>query len=266
MELLTIDHVEEAVVPLAYHLLKERQIAGASFVVVRAAAPKHELERTARNATGTGEGVTSTSAELRGRLEPLVYCRGFGYANVENKEVVDVHKTPFDCGSCARILTAIAALQLWQEDHVELDRDVNHHLPTGLHVDTNFPGPVTLSRLMTHTSGFSDAEATPSKGGKDDRNEDDLYYGPAPLASSSLTRHLKHHRQVRVSPPGTLYRDCEHNYLLIGALIEHCSHLPFQRYMAKRVLGPLSMTTIGTLPPGQQQGWARRPHQPTQPY
>eukprot|EP00959_Pyramimonas_sp_CCMP1952_P058536 1222327-Pyramimonas_sp.AAC.3 len=58
-------------------------------------------------------------------------------------------------------------------------------------------GPVTLSRLMTHTSGFSDAEATPSsKGGKDDRKDEELYYGPAPLASSSLTRHLKHHRQV----------------------------------------------------------------------
>eukprot|EP00976_Prorocentrum_cordatum_P079602 1183624-Prorocentrum_minimum.AAC.2 len=103
-----------------YLICSERcvQIAGASFVVVRAAAPKHELERLARNASGIGEGVTSTSAELRGRLEPLVYCRGFGCANVENKEVVDVHKTPFDCGSCARILTAIAALQLWQEDHV----------------------------------------------------------------------------------------------------------------------------------------------------
>jgi surfactin synthase thioesterase subunit len=55
-----------------------------------------------------------------------------------------------------------------------------------------------------------------------------------------------------VSPPGTLYRDCEHNYLLLGALIEHCSHMTFQRYMARNVLGPLSMTTIGVLPPPNQ--------------
>jgi hypothetical protein len=33
---------------------------------------------------------------------------------VEDSTVVDVRSTPFDCGSCARILTALAAMQLWQ--------------------------------------------------------------------------------------------------------------------------------------------------------
>jgi hypothetical protein len=117
-------------------------------VVVRAAAPKAELERIARNGGGGagwgGEGVTSTSAELRGRLEPLVYCRGFGYANVESNEVIDVHKTPFDCGSCARILTAIAALQLWQEDHVRLSWLPPKHLTSHL-------TPITLRTKKYNT-------------------------------------------------------------------------------------------------------------------
>ena len=95
------------------------QIAGAALVVVRAGAPRAEVERAAAQATGSGKAGDGTmdasaAAELRGRLEPLVWCRGYGLGRVEDSTVVNVNDTPFDCGSCARILTALASMQLWQ--------------------------------------------------------------------------------------------------------------------------------------------------------
>jgi hypothetical protein len=64
--------------------------------------------------------------------------------------------------------------------------------------------------------------------------QDSGVWGAAAVNSSSLTRHLRSNPLTRTSPTGTLYCDCEHNYLLIGSLIEHTSKLPFQRYMAAR--------------------------------
>ena len=64
--------------------------------------------------------------------------------------------------------------------------------------------------------------------------QDAAVWGAPALSGSSLTRHLRSNPLTRVSPTGTLYCDCEHNYLLVGSLIEHASKLPFQRYMAAR--------------------------------
>jgi CubicO group peptidase (beta-lactamase class C family) len=40
---------------------------------------------------------------------------------------------------------------------MELDVDVNEYLPPGLAVDNTCATPVTLARLLTHTSGYTDA-------------------------------------------------------------------------------------------------------------
>lgn len=213
----------------------------------------------------------------------------------------------------------------WQEETIELDVDVNEYLPPGLAVDDTCATPVTLARLLTHTSGFTEAEAedpsavdrsqtsspgvevrrspehrntspTKSEASSTDNmvrlslsllpcidpisvlmspqprpyartpqradatphcqrrrfpwvavrartvlrqrglgcEQDSGVWGAAAVNSSSLTRHLRSNPLTRVSPTGTLYCDCEHNYLLIGSLIEHTSKLPFQRYMAAR--------------------------------
>eukprot|EP00854_Cymbomonas_tetramitiformis_P014398 gene14398-17027_t len=62
-----------------------------------------------------------------------------------------------------------------QPSSVDLDRDVNQYLAKGLQVDNIFPAPMA-AKILAAT-------------------------------------HLP--RKVRVSPPGTLYRDSEYNYLLV---------------------------------------------------
>ncbi|KAK3260801.1 hypothetical protein CYMTET_30263 [Cymbomonas tetramitiformis] len=274
MEKLTVDAIEQAVTPLAYELLKKLQIAGAAVAVVRAATP-------------LPEGTTELSPQDQIQSEPLIYCRGYGFEDVENGEVINIHESPFDCGSCACILTAIGALELWQEDAVDLDRDVNQYLAKGLQVDNIFPAPVTLSRLLSHTSGYSDGGS--AKDGSQDSSGDALtsqgsgssrpgstcnahtsFAGSSEEESSRIsdtvvTRQLKANQQVRVSPPGTLYRDSEYNYLLIGSIIEQSSGMDYTQFVKERLLEPLQLNCTRSFLPGEAssntspQSSARRP-------
>ena len=63
--------------------------------------------------------------------------------------MADARATLFDLGSCARVVAAVGVLQLWQEEAVEMDRDVNEYLGRAVQIDPmkymlNAPGTKRL--------------------------------------------------------------------------------------------------------------------------
>ena len=53
----------------------------------------------------------------------ITYIKGYGFADRE-KRVPVTRKTMFRWASISKSLTAVAAMQLWERDQLELDRDV----------------------------------------------------------------------------------------------------------------------------------------------
>lgn len=76
----------------------------------------------------------------------LVWGRGFGYADVENKVVPDVH-TPYHLASLTKTFAATILLQLADEGQVGLDDPVAEY---GLELPSD--GVVTVRHLFSHTS------------------------------------------------------------------------------------------------------------------
>jgi CubicO group peptidase (beta-lactamase class C family) len=177
----------------------------------------------------------------------VFFAKGYGYSDLAKAAAVDPDKTVFRVGSVSKLFTATAVLQLAERGQVDLHTDVNRYLKT-FQVDENFPAPVTLANLLTHTGGFDDRAigiAARSPGGQ-----------------MPLGEYLAHSMPPRVRPPGEMYNYSSHGMALAGYIVETVSGQPFADYVEKNILGPLEMRRSSFLltgvPPGEiARGYAK---------
>ena len=166
----------------------------------------------------------------------LLFSKGYGYADLERRIPVTAGETLFRMGSVAKLFTATAAMQQVERRKLELDRDVNAYLRDFV-VDENYPQPVTLRHLLTHTAGFEQRGATAIF--VDDASK------LVPL-SESLRRHLP----ARIWPADgatTAPRAAYSNWgmALAGWMVELSSDIPFDDYVERNIFAPLGYMEIG---------------------
>src|SRR5262245_11127929 len=58
----------------------------------------------------------------------VLFAKGYGYSDVENKAPVTVDATLFRPGSISKLFTWTAVMQLVEQNKVDLDHDVNDYL------------------------------------------------------------------------------------------------------------------------------------------
>ncbi|MEM9942006.1 MAG: serine hydrolase, partial [Planctomycetota bacterium] len=79
--------------------------------------------------------------------------RGFGFANVQTKTLVDPDRTLFRIGSVSKALTFLALTRLIDDGRVKRSDSVEKFIGD-IPNPFNFSSPVTIDHLLTHTSGF----------------------------------------------------------------------------------------------------------------
>lgn len=170
----------------------------------------------------------------------VVMKQGYGYADIENQKLVDPNVTMFRIGSVSKVLTAIAALQQVERESLRLDQDVNAYL-SDFKVNNSYNTPLTLSHLLTHTSGLSER--------LDGVYSEVLTEEPVPLSQT-----LKQHMPTVVRPPGEVIQYSNFGYALVGHLVEQASGEPFDQYVEKHLFQPLEMdNTIYSISPGESR-------------
>jgi CubicO group peptidase (beta-lactamase class C family) len=155
----------------------------------------------------------------------VLLSRGYGVANIATGTPA-TPQTVFRAGSVSKPFTATAVMQLVEDGRVDASAPVNRYL-RGWQVPVAFGHPVTVRELATHTAGFDarlERTAAPRDG--------DL----RPLAD-----YLRDDLPPQVRRSGQILAYSNHAYTLLGHLVEQVSGLPFERYMAEHVLGPLGM-------------------------
>jgi len=95
------------------------------------------------------------------------FAKGYGYADLQNKRPVSPDRTAFRVASVSKLFTATAVMQLWEKRKINLNDDVNRYLKS-FHLPNNYPKPVAIHDLLTHTGGFDEqfigkAARTPSE-------------------------------------------------------------------------------------------------------
>lgn len=156
----------------------------------------------------------------------IISEKGFGFSNVEKKINIKPAETILKVGSVSKLLTAIAAMQLFEKNKINLNEDVNKYL-TAFKLENNFPKPVTMADLLSHTAGFRGRTI-----GSLTRNESERV---------SLEDFIISNMPAMSLPPGSFISYSNHGYQLAGYLVEIVSGISFSEYIEQNIFNPLEM-------------------------
>jgi CubicO group peptidase (beta-lactamase class C family) len=173
----------------------------------------------------------------------ITYLKGYGWADREQRVPV-TRQTMFRWASISKSLTAVAAMQLWERNRLNLDHDVRKYVP-------KFPSksaPITLRNLLCHQSGIVHYNNGPIV--VTVRKYDNLY----PFENVLLALDTFKHSPL-VNMPGEKYSYTTHGYMLLSAAVERAGNQKFAHQIHDRIAKPLGMTT---LQPDYQ--WKNIPH------
>lgn len=154
-------------------------------------------------------------------------AKGYGFADFERRTPVVAEETLFRPGSISKLFTATAVMQLVEQGKLNLDQDVREYLDFG--IPRNFPEPITLRRILTHTAGFEESLKN-------------LFASPnEPL--KPLRDYLVAHMPAQIFRPGAVPAYSNYAISLAGYIVERTASQPLDQYLAERVFGPLGMTS-----------------------
>ncbi|MCL1882490.1 MAG: beta-lactamase family protein [Defluviitaleaceae bacterium] len=82
----------------------------------------------------------------------IIFSRGYGFADIENRIPIDPARTVFEVGSINKPFIWVSVMQLVERNLLDLDKDVRGYLPDSF----QFEKPFTMRDLLNHKAGFAD--------------------------------------------------------------------------------------------------------------
>ena len=161
----------------------------------------------------------------------------FGNANLEKNISVN-NETQFRVASISKTITAIAFMQLVEQNKITLDADISKLLGFKC-VNPYHPDiAITPRMLLSHTSTLTD-----------DPNAYDSFLtatyenNPVPNLASLVTDSGNYYSKNLFlnQKPGSYFNYCNLNYGIIGTIIEKISGLRFDAYCAEFIFKPLGI-------------------------
>ncbi|TVR38325.1 MAG: class A beta-lactamase-related serine hydrolase [Cryomorphaceae bacterium] len=169
----------------------------------------------------------------------IVWIQSYGMADIEQNIPVE-NTTSFLLASISKVITGTAAMQLHENNTINLNNDVNNHLPWDLQIPASPSSPVTFRQLMTHTASI-----------RDNFNVMDNYYdSPDPTISleECMQRYFAQDgadynptANFVNSAPGTVFDYSNIATALNGYLVERVTEQPFDSYCHEHIFVPLCM-------------------------
>ncbi len=198
---------------------------------------RHDFSRvddTARKALAD-EAIPSVAFAIAKDGE-ILHLGAFGYADREAERAATVH-TAYPLASATKPITATAILVLHEKDRLSLDTTLRAALPA-LHVEGTGVGEITLTQLLTHTSGLGTYAR--------------IRYGEAMANAPDALEDWREHA-VTVNTPGRIAEYSNLGYGILGEVLSAQAGLPLATVVEKHVFAPLGMEDafIDTPRPGQ---------------
>ncbi|CAF2383076.1 unnamed protein product [Rotaria sp. Silwood2] len=163
----------------------------------------------------------------------IEWTKAYGYLGVDTVKKAD-ESTLFQAASISKAVAAIAALQLVEQNKIDLDEDVNKYLQTWKIKNSSFTEkkPITLRGLLTHTAGltvhgfngYAQTEELPTL--------IQILNGEKPANSPAVISDLV---------PGSVWRYSGGGYVLMQQLLEDVTGSEFPTLMQRSVLSPIGM-------------------------
>jgi CubicO group peptidase (beta-lactamase class C family) len=161
----------------------------------------------------------------------IKWAKGYGYANTETGTKVNA-STLFQAGSISKPLAALSALKLFENDSLDLNKDVNYYLKKWQIPENKFTETekVTLEKLLTHTAGMT-VHGFPGY------QQTDKF----PEIIDVLNGNGNTGKIVVDTIPGSIWRYSGGGYTVMEKVVEDVSGLSLDDYMSKNILLPIGM-------------------------
>jgi N-acyl-D-amino-acid deacylase len=174
----------------------------------------------------------------------LVYARGFGWADVETKSLVEPTSL-FRIASVSKPLTAVATLQLIERKKLAFEDRVMEVLKLTPPDDSGVPfderwRSITIRQLLQHTAGW-DREATFDPIALPARIAETLKR-PFPIMPRDLVDFML--RNPLQFDPGSRFAYSNFGYVLLGSVIETLAGEPYESCVKTNVLRPLGISRM----------------------
>ena len=174
---------------------------------------------------------TFSGSVLVAKNGATVYAKTYGLAE-RTRKVGATLATRFNVGSINKTFTQVAIAQLLAQGKIGLTDTIGTLLP-------DYPNEqaraATVDQLLHHQAGIAD------------------FFGPdfAKAPKSGFRSNRDYYRFVAAKPllfePGARMQYCNGCYIVLGAIIERVSGMPYEDYIARRVFEPAGMKTAAFL-------------------
>jgi CubicO group peptidase (beta-lactamase class C family) len=163
---------------------------------------------------------------LVAKSDRIIVRRAYGFADREWR-IPNRIDTRFHVGSIGKTFTAAAVLKLADQGKLSLDDTVAKWVPEYPHPDA---AQITLRHLLTHTSGIGDMDIREIK---------------RPMTGAAVAATMI---RPLVSKPGERFGYSNAGYVLLQAVIERATDMPFGDALRRLIFDPSGMARTGTWP------------------
>ncbi len=159
----------------------------------------------------------------------LAHVGSTGQLNVETNTAPDVDSV-FRIASMTKSFTAMAILALRDDGRLSLDDPAERYVPelkTLVYPTADSPR-ITIRHLLTHSEGFPE----------------DNPWGDQQLAASDAKMTKMMLAGIPFSnAPGVSYEYSNYGFAILGRIVSRASGVPYNDYLASKILRPLGMTS-----------------------
>jgi CubicO group peptidase (beta-lactamase class C family) len=160
----------------------------------------------------------------------ILYEGSFGWANHLTRDSLTLG-SKFELASVSKTMTGTAIMMLWEQGKIKLDQDVRDFYP-------NFPYEgITIRLLLTHRSGMMNyvyfidglyrSQHLDQKKGISNKQVMDL---------------IAQHKPAPFNKPNVRFLYNNSNFMVLGAIIEKVTGVPYAQYMQEHIFKPSGMT------------------------
>lgn len=160
----------------------------------------------------------------------IIYIRGFGYADMENK-IPNKADTKFRLASVSKQFTAALIMQLVEKGKISLEGKLIEYLP---YYRKDIGEKITIHQVLSHTAGISNYT--------DSRKfmEDEVNNKVTPKDFV-----LKYCSEDLIFEPGTKWAYSNSGYFILGLVIEEVTGKTYEEVLHENIFTPLGMTNSG---------------------
>jgi len=169
--------------------------------------------------------------------DTVLHLAGTGFADVATRKPMSPD-TLFWIASMTKPITAVAVLMLQDDGKLNVADPVAKYLPefAGLKTPSGQPANLTITQILTHTSGLGEAR------------------GPAAQQAKTLADLVPIWLAAPMQyEPGAKWQYCQSGINAAGRIVEVVSGMTFDAFLQQRLFEPLGMTSTTFYPTEDQR-------------